>query len=206
MTGSMELGLTPEVVEPDLDMVGGQGAHGKNDQDLLGEQIPDHTQPSFARAIKVVSLWLPLWLAPAALLFFSLGSDNVFTRLSVFFSEVAVVSFGGAYAVLAYVAQQAVETYHWLAPGGMLAGLAMAETTRGPLIMVVQYVGFLAGHRAPGTMPPLVAATLAGLLVTWVTFTPCFLWVFLGAPYVRRCAVCERSVLRYPRSPLLWSA
>jgi chromate transporter len=164
--------------------VAGQGAHGKNNQDLLGEQIPDHAQPSFARAIKVVSLWLPLWLGPVALLFFSLGSDNVFTRLSVFFSEVAVVSFGGAYAVLAYVAQQAVETYHWLAPGEMLAGLGMAETTPGPLIMVVQYVGFLAGHRAPGTMPPLVAATLAGLLVTWVTFTPCFLWVFLGAPYV----------------------
>jgi chromate transporter len=102
----------------------------------------------------------------------------------VFFSEVAVVSFGGAYAVLAYVAQQAVETYHWLRPGEMLAGLGMAETTPGPLIMVVQYVGFLAGHRTPGIMPPLMMGTLAGLLVTWVTFTPCFLWVFLGAPYV----------------------
>ena len=95
-----------------------------------------------------------------------------------------MVTFGGAYAVLAYVAQQAVETYHWLRPGEMLAGLGMAETTPGPLIMVVQYVGFLAGYRAPGVMPPLLAGTLAGLLVTWVTFTPCFLWVFLGAPYV----------------------
>ena len=102
----------------------------------------------------------------------------------MFFSQVAVVSFGGAYAVLAYVAQQAVETYHWLRPGEMLAGLGMAETTPGPLIMVVQYVGFLAGYRAPGVLPPLLAGTLAGLLVTWVTFTPCFLWVFLGAPYV----------------------
>ena len=93
-------------------------------------------------------------------------------------------SFGGAYAVLAYVAQHAVDTYHWLHPGEMLAGLGMAETTPGPLIMVVQYVGFLAGYRTPGTLPPLLTATLAGLLVTWVTFTPCFLWVFIGAPYV----------------------
>jgi chromate transporter len=108
----------------------------------------------------------------------------VFTRLAIFFSQVAVVSFGGAYAVLAYVAQQAVETHHWLRPDEMLAGLGLAETTPGPLIMVVQYVGFLAGYRTTGVMPSLLAGTLAGLLVTWVTFTPCFLWVLLGAPYV----------------------
>jgi chromate transporter len=113
-----------------------------------------------------------------------LGPGNVFTRLGVFFSEVAVVTFGGAYAVLAYVAQQAVGTYHWLSAGDMLTGLGMAETTPGPLIMVVQYVGFLGGYRSPGLLPPLLAGTLAGLLVTWATFTPCFLWVFLGAPYV----------------------
>lgn len=164
--------------------VGGNAAHGKHDDGLLGEQIPDHARPSLARAIRVVAVWVPLWLGPVALLFLSLGPDDIFTRLSVFFSEVAVVSFGGAYAVLAYVAQQAVETYHWLRPGEMLAGLGMAETTPGPLIMVVQYVGFLAGYRTPGILPPLLTATLAGLLVTWVTFTPCFLWVFLGAPYV----------------------
>ena len=163
--------------------MGGHAAHGK-DEDLLGEHIPDHARPSLARAVKVVTVWVPLWLGPVALLFLFLGPDNIFTRLSVFFSEVAVFSFGGAYAVLAYVAQQAVDTYHWLRPGEMLAGLGMAETTPGPLIMVVQYVGFLAGYRTPGTLPPLLTATLAGLLVTWVTFTPCFLWVFLGAPYV----------------------
>jgi chromate transporter len=118
------------------------------------------------------------------LLFLLLGPDNVFTRLSVFFSEVAVVSFGGAYAVLAYVAQEAVGTHHWVSAGEMLTGLGLAETTPGPLIMVVQYVGFLAGFRTPGAMPPLLMGSLAGLLVTWVTFTPCFLWVFLGAPYV----------------------
>ncbi len=164
--------------------VGGPAAHGKGGDDLLGETLPDHTRPSFARAMRVIATWVPLWLGPVALLLILLGPDNIFTRLSVFFSEVAVVSFGGAYAVLAYVAQEAVETYHWLRPGEMLAGLGMAETTPGPLIMVVQYVGFLAGHRTPGVMPPLMMGTLAGLLVTWVTFTPCFLWVFLGAPYV----------------------
>jgi chromate transporter len=164
--------------------MGGHAAQGKREDDLLGEDIPDHARPSSARAVKVVAIWLPLWLGPVALLFLSVGGDNIFTRLSVFFSEVAVFSFGGAYAVLAYVAQQAVETYHWLRPDEMLTGLGMAETTPGPLIMVVQYVGFLAGYRTPGAMPPLMLATLAGLLVTWVTFTPCFLWVFLGAPYV----------------------
>ena len=164
--------------------VGGSSAHGKQSDDLLGETIPDHAQPSLARAIGVVCIWLPLWLGPVGLLLVFGGADSIFTRLSVFFSEVAVVSFGGAYAVLAYVAQQAVEAFHWVRPGEMLTGLGMAETTPGPLIMVVQYVGFLAGYRNPGTMPPLLTGTLAGLLVTWVTFTPCFLWVFLGAPYV----------------------
>jgi chromate transporter len=163
--------------------MGGHVAHG-NDDDLLGESMPDHAHPSLGRASKVVAIWLPLWLGPVALLYLFLGGDNVFTRLSVFFSQVAVFSFGGAYAVLAYVAQQAVETHHWLLPGEMLTGLGVAETTPGPLIMVVQYVGFLAGYRTPEMMSPLLAGTLAGLLVTWVTFTPCFLWVFLGAPHV----------------------
>ncbi len=164
--------------------VGGKAGQGKHGDDLLGEAVPDHAHPSLRRAIGVVAIWLPLWLGPVALLVLLLGPDDIFARLSVFFSKVAVVSFGGAYAVLAYVAQQAVEIYGWVRPGEMLAGLGMAETTPGPLIMVVQYVGFLAGYRAPGTLPPLLAASLAGLLVTWVTFTPCFLWVFLGAPYV----------------------
>jgi chromate transporter len=163
--------------------MGGHAARGKDD-DLLGESVPDHAHPSPARAIKVVAIWLPLWLGPVALLYLFLGGESVFTRLSVFFSQVAVFSFGGAYAVLAYVAQQAVETHHWLLPGEMLTGLGMAETTPGPLIMVVQYVGFLAGFRTPEMMSPLLAGTLSGLIVTWVTFTPCFLWVFLGAPYV----------------------
>jgi chromate transporter len=164
--------------------VGAPTVHGQHGADRLGDTIPTHAEPTLARAMRVASVWVPLWLGPVAVLLAFLGPENVFTRLAVFFSEVAVVTFGGAYAVLAYVAQQAVETHHWLRPGEMLTGLGMAETTPGPLIMVVQYVGFLAGYRSPGVLPPLLAGTLAGLLVTWVTFTPCFLWVFLGAPYI----------------------
>jgi chromate transporter len=168
--------------------VGNRASHGPSGPDaangLLGDEVPAHARPDLGRAVRIAAGWLFLWLAPVALLFLFLGPQDVFTRLAVFFSEVAVVSFGGAYAVLAYVAQQAVENYHWLRPGEMLAGLGMAETTPGPLIMVVQHVGFLAGYRSPDALPPLLAGTLAGLLVTWVTFTPCFLWVFLGAPYV----------------------
>ena len=113
-----------------------------------------------------------------------LGRGDLFSELAVYFSKMAVVTFGGAYAVLAYVAQQAVEGFGWLRPGEMLDGLGMAETTPGPLIMVTQFVGFMAAFRDPGPLPPLLAGTLAGLLTTWVTFAPCFLWIFLGAPYV----------------------
>jgi chromate transporter len=98
----------------------------------------------------------------------------------------AVVTFGGAYAVLAYVAQQAVGHYHWLRPGEMLDGLGLAETTPGPLVMVTQFVGFLAAYRDPGVLPPLLAGTLGGLLTIWVTFMPCFVWIFAGAPYIER--------------------
>jgi chromate transporter len=114
----------------------------------------------------------------------ALGSDNVFSRIAVFFSKVAVVTFGGAYAVLAYAAQQAVDTYGWVSPDEMLDGLGMAETTPGPLIMVLQFVGFMAAYHHSGGLSPMLAGTLGGLLATWVTFTPCFLWIFLGAPFV----------------------
>jgi chromate transporter len=127
-----------------------------------------------------------LWLAPTAVLLAALGPDNVFSIIAVFFSKMAVVTFGGAYAVLAYVSQEAVATYHWLAPGEMIDGLALAETTPGPLIMVTQFVGFIAAYRDPGTLSPAFAALLGGALTTWVTFVPCFLWIFVGAPYIER--------------------
>ena len=123
---------------------------------------------------------------PVIALVVLLGPDNVFSRIATFFSTMATVTFGGAYAVLAYVAQQAVENYQWLRPTEMLDGLGMAETTPGPLIMVLQFVGFLGAFRDAGGLDPLLAATLGGLLATWVTFTPCFLWIFLGAPFIER--------------------
>jgi chromate transporter len=153
---------------------------------LLGEQLPEHARPTALRALKVSVVWLALWLVPVAALLWALGGDNVFSQIAVFFSKMAMVTFGGAYAVLAYVAQQAVEHYGWLKPGEMLDGLGMAETTPGPLIMVLQFVGFMAAFRDPGGLSPMLAGTLGGLLATWVTFTPCFLWIFLGAPYIEK--------------------
>ena len=163
----------------------GGGSKGLAEADsLLGEGLPAHAQVTAARAWKAAAVWGALWLAPVAVLLLTLGTDNTFSRIALFFSEMAVVTFGGAYAVLAYVAQQAVENYHWLRPGEMLDGLGMAETTPGPLIMVTQFVGFMAAYRDPGSLHPMVAGTLGGLLTTWVTFTPCFLWIFLGAPFI----------------------
>lgn len=143
-----------------------------------------HLVPSLRRAVLVIVVCLALWLGPIAVLAAMLGPQNVFTQEAVFFSKMAVVTFGGAYAVLAYVAQQAVEVYGWLAPGEMLDGLGMAETTPGPLIMVVQHVGFLGAFRNPGALDPVLAGTPGAALTTWVTFVPCFLWIFLGGPYI----------------------
>jgi chromate transporter len=153
---------------------------------LLGEALPAHARPTIGQSLRQAAAWLVLWLAPVAALFVLLGEGNVFTQIATFFSTMAVVTFGGAYAVLAYVAQQAVENYQWLAPGEMLDGLGMAETTPGPLIMVLQFVGFMGAYRDPGMLSPLIAGTLGGLLATWVTFVPCFLWIFLGAPFIER--------------------
>ena len=147
------------------------------------------------------ALWLAIWLAPLGLLALALGAAHVFVQEGVFFSKTAAVTFGGAYAVLAYVAQQAVDRFGWLQPGEMLDGLGMAETTPGPLIQVVQFVGFMAAYRFPGGLDPMLAGVIGSVVVTWATFAPCFLWIFLGAPYIewlrgqpRPCpARCPRS-------------
>ncbi|NUJ81376.1 chromate efflux transporter [Methylocystis sp. FS] len=153
---------------------------------LFGDGFSALATPSAVSALKVAAIWLILWLAPVAALLALLGPANVFSQIAVFFSKMAMVTFGGAYAVLAYVAQQAVDNLHWLQSREMLDGLGMAETTPGPLIMVLQFVGFLAAYRQPGALPPSIAGALGGLLTTWVTFAPCFLWIFLGAPFVEK--------------------
>jgi chromate transporter len=167
---------------------GGHGPSGNSAviDSMLGDAVPEHVRPDTGRAIRVGALWLALWLVPVIALILALGQANVFSQIALFFSKMALVTFGGAYAVLAYVAQQAVEHYHWLKPHEMLDGLGMAETTPGPLIMVLQFVGFMAAYREPSGLSPMLAATLGGLLATWVTFTPCFLWIFVGAPYIER--------------------
>jgi len=145
---------------------------------------PPQVRPSLRRLIKVAAIGLTVWLGPVGVLWATLGADNVFTTVATFNSRMAVVTFGGAYAALAYMAQQAVEYYHWLKPQEMLVGLGFAETTPGPLISVVQFVGFMAAFRHPGMLNPLLAGTLGGLVAQWATFVPSFIWIFMGAPYI----------------------
>ena len=161
------------------------GAGARDDEPAMQGDAA-RAAPSLARALQVIAFWGALWVAPFIVIAAAAGPDGVFWNIAVFFSKMAVVTFGGAYAVLAYVAQQAVETLGWLAPGEMVDGLALAETTPGPLILVLSFVGFIAAWRhAPG-FDPMIAGALGAALTTWVTFTPCFLWIFLGAPYVER--------------------
>jgi chromate transporter len=154
------------------------------DEPTLEETDPEHTPPPWQRSLALLVIFLFIWFIPLVLLASWLGPDHVLITQGTFFSQAAVVTFGGAYAVLAYVAQEAVQTYNWLLPGEMLDGLGMAETTPGPLIQVVQYVGFMGAYRFNEPFNPFVAGTLGAIVVTWVTFVPCFLWIFLGAPYI----------------------
>ncbi|HVL78950.1 MAG TPA: chromate efflux transporter [Sphingomicrobium sp.] len=147
------------------------------------DQTPEPAGPSLFRRLLP---WLLVWVGPLILLVALLGPQHVMTQVAGFFSIAALVTFGGAYAVLAFVAEQAVERFGWLQPGEMIDGLGMAETTPGPLIMVLQFVGFLAAYRDPGMLNPLLAGTIGGLIATFVTFAPCFLWIFAAAPYVER--------------------
>lgn len=135
---------------------------------------------------RVTAIGGMLWLGPVALCAWLLGGAHLFTQMGWFFAKMAVVTFGGAYAVLTYVAQQAVEHYGWLSTGNMIDGLALAETTPGPLILVLSFVGYYAAHEQPGTLPAALAGLLGAGFVTWITFAPSFIWIFLGAPYVER--------------------
>ena len=171
---------------PELATPKGGGRADDGPTPLISDEMLHHELPTHRRSLGIIALALVLWFAPVAALAAFVSSTSVFVDQGLFFSGAALVTFGGAYAVLAYVAQQAVNVYGWLAPGEMVRGLALAETTPGPLIMVVQFVAFVGAYRNPGSFDPWVAALLASLLVTWVTFVPCFLFVLLGAPYVER--------------------
>ena len=167
--------------------------HGGSNKPESGNSViddthapPEHTRPSVGRAIRVAITWLAIWWTPVLLAGVLFGTGHTIFREGIFFSKAAVVTFGGAYAVLPYVAQHAVEHFGWLKTGQMMDGLGLAETTPGPLIMVLQFVGFMGGWTQPGQLSPLMAATIGALITTWVTFTPCFLWVFLGGPHIEQ--------------------
>ena len=163
--------------------------HGTGDDGptpLIADETLHTERPSRSHAVKVLACGVVAWAVPVGAVVALTGRDSIFTDQALFFTGAALVTFGGAYAVLAYVAQKAVEVYGWLTPGEMVTGLALAETTPGPLIMVVQFVAFVGAYRDPGDLNPWAAAVLASLLTTWVTFVPCFVFVFVGAPYVER--------------------
>ena len=160
---------------------------GEKSQAVISDDFQaDHTRPSFSRAMKVIVVCGALWASPLVAAAWWRGTDDIFFQIGLFFSKAAMVTFGGAYAVLAYIGQAAVERYGWLRPGQMLDGLGLAETTPGPLIMVTQFVGFLAAWQNATGLAPLTAGIAGALMTTWVTFTPCFLWIFLGAPFIEK--------------------
>jgi chromate transporter len=159
---------------------------GEGPAPLIPDDALHHEGASRGHAAKVLAVGAVAWGVPVGVMAALTGVHSVFTDQALFFSGAALVTFGGAYAVLAYVAQRAVEVYGWLVPGEMVRGLALAESTPGPLIMVVQFVAFVGAYRDPGALNPWVAALLGALLTTWVTFVPCFVFIFLGAPHVER--------------------
>ena len=167
--------------------LGGHGGGASHDE--APALLPDDEAISAGAArtaMRAAVICAVIWLVPVALLLVILGTENIFAQEAVLFSKSALITFGGAYAVLGYITQEAVNRYGWVTPQDMITGLGLAETTPGPLIMVVQFVGFLAAYSHPGDLPPLVAGLLGAILTVWVTFVPCFLFIFLGAPYVER--------------------
>lgn len=144
----------------------------------------EHTQVTFRRSITVLVIGLAVWFVPLLLVSAWAGSDSTLSQQAWFFSKAAVVTFGGAYAVLAYMTQAAVVQFGWLTTTQMVTGLGLAESTPGPLIMVTEFVGFVGAYQHPGTLDPLVSGLVGALVATWATFAPCFLWIFLGAPFI----------------------
>jgi chromate transporter len=162
---------------------------GDDEHDVaIGDEGPAaaHTRVSLRRGLAVLAVGLTVWVAPLVAIALWRGSGDTLTDMAFFFSKAALVTFGGAYAVLAYINQAAVLRYGWLLPGQMVAGLGLAESTPGPLIMVTEFVGYVGAYRNPGGLDPAMAGALGALVATWATFAPCFLWIFLGAPFIER--------------------
>ncbi len=168
-----------------------RGQNGARSSSDAMQASPAHPAIPIGDTLRTIAIWLAIWALPLLAIAYTFGFDHVLAKLAWFFSKLAVVTFGGAYAVLAYVAQDAVDVYGWLKPGEMLDGLGLAETTPGPLILVNEFVGYLAAYRQGGGVPVLMGI-LGALVVLWATFAPCFLWIFAGAPYIERIASMPR--------------
>lgn len=186
--GAAVIGLAGGRFAPQLFDVGVGRELEENERVAIRDDVPGdaHTLPSLRRSIGVLIVGSAVWLIPIAAVALWRGPGDTFTDMGGFFSKAALVTFGGAYAVLSYVNVAAVSQFSWLLPGQMVVGLGLAETTPGPLIMVLEFVGFVGGYQRPGDLAPLTAGVLGAVIATWATFAPCFLWIFLGAPYIER--------------------
>jgi chromate transporter len=147
-------------------------------------QLPDHARPNLRQFIRSLTFWLILWLAPPIVLLACLGPTNIFSQISLLFGKVALMAVGGDYAVVAYAAREVVTSYHWLSAREVQEGIAMGEMVPGTIMIVTQFLGSVAAYRDPGLLPPLVAGAFGGLLATWMTFCPCFLFIMLVAPFI----------------------
>ena len=184
--GAAVIGLVGSRVAPELFKATGHGAD-TDDASVLGDGIDERApKASWARTLRVLVVGLLVWWGPLVVVMALRGVDDTVSREAVFFSQAAMVTFGGAYAVLAYINQAAVQDFGWLEPGQMVTGLGLAESTPGPLIMVTEFVGFMGAYRFPGGLDPVAAGILGAGVTVWATFAPCFLWIFLGAPFIEQ--------------------
>ena len=186
VVGAAVIGLIGSRVAPHRFKVEAHGASG-DDGSILGDAFDEEAErATWGRTIRVLLFGLVVWWGPLLVVIALRGREDTLSKEAVFFSQAALVTFGGAYAVLAYINQAAVQHFGWLEPGQMVTGLGLAESTPGPLIMVTEFVGFLGAYRFPGGLDPVVAGTLGATVTVWATFAPCFLWIFLGAPFIEQ--------------------
>ena len=186
VVGAAVIGLVGSRVAPETFKASGHGAE-TDDVSVLGDAIDERAhKASWGRTWRVLAVGLVLWWGPLLVVMALRGASDTLSREALFFSQAAMVTFGGAYAVLAYINQAAVEQFGWLQPGEMVTGLGLAELTPGPLIMVTEFVGFLGAYHFPGGLDPVVAGILGATVTVWATFAPCFLWIFLGAPFIEQ--------------------
>jgi len=181
------IGLGGGIFAPAVFVTAGKAKTATNSEYAINDSLPSRAGlATWQHSLKVIAVCLPLWFGPLILLGLWRGWEDILVAIGLLFSKAAMVTFGGAYAVLAYISQQAVDHYAWLQPEQMIDGLGLAETTPGPLIMVTQFVGYVAAYSKAQGLTPALAGLIGGLIATWTTFTPCFMWILVGAPYIEK--------------------